>query len=35
MLDANAPGYKGFKDYTRFVLKIYDVWVLRFMAPRV
>lgn len=29
------PGYKGFKDYTPRLLKIYDPWVLGFMAPRV
>lgn len=34
-MDPSAPGYKGFKDYTRRFLKIYDLWVLGFMAPRV
>jgi SAM-dependent methyltransferase len=34
-LDPNEPGYKGFKDYTPRVLKAYDPWVLRFMAPHV
>jgi SAM-dependent methyltransferase len=34
-LDPNEPGFKGFKDYTPRFLKIYDAWVLGFMAPRV
>lgn len=34
-LDRNEPGFKGFKDYTPRFLKIYDTWVLGFMAPRV
>lgn len=34
-LNPNEPGYKGFKDYTPRFLKIYNAWVLRFMAPRV
>lgn len=34
-MDKSGPGYKGFKDYTPRFLKIYDWWVLGFMAPRV
>lgn len=34
-LNQDEPGYKGFKDYTSGFLKIYDTWVLGFMAPRV
>jgi SAM-dependent methyltransferase len=34
-LNRDEPGYKGFKDYTSRFLKLYDPWVLGFMAPRV
>jgi len=34
-VDPSERGYKGFKDYTPRFLKIYDAWVLGFMAPRV
>jgi SAM-dependent methyltransferase len=34
-MNPNEPGYQGFKDYTARFLKIYDMWVLGFMAPRV
>ncbi len=34
-MDSSEPGYKGFKDYTPRFLKLYDPWVLGFMAPRV
>ena len=34
-MDPNEPGYKGFKDYTPRFLKMYDPWVVGFMAPRV
>lgn len=34
-MDSAAPGYKGFKDYTRRFLKTYDPWVVGFMVPRV
>ena len=34
-MDPNQAGYKGFKDYTRRMLRIYDPWVLGVMAPRV
>ncbi|MGA7271101.1 MAG: class I SAM-dependent methyltransferase, partial [Acidimicrobiia bacterium] len=34
-VDSSEPGYKGFKDYTPRFLKLYDPWVLGFMAPRV
>ena len=35
VLDTSDPGYRGFKEYTPRFLKIYDWWVLGFMAPRV
>lgn len=34
-MDADAPGFKGFKDYTSRFLKVYDRFVLGFVAPRV
>jgi len=34
-MDRNQPGYKGFKDYTRRFLKVYDPWVVGVMAPLV
>lgn len=34
-MDPSEPGYKGYKDYTPRFLKLYDPWVVRFMAPRV
>ncbi len=34
-MDRSEPGYKGFKDYKPRFLKIYDWWVLGFMASRV
>ncbi|MGD2060395.1 MAG: class I SAM-dependent methyltransferase [Acidimicrobiia bacterium] len=34
-MDRNQPGYKGYKDYTPGVLRIYDRWVAGFMAERV
>jgi SAM-dependent methyltransferase len=35
VLDSNAPGYKGFKDYSRHFLRIYDLWVVGLMAPHI
>lgn len=34
-MDPSEAGYRGFKDYGPLFLKIYDPWVLGFMAPRV
>jgi SAM-dependent methyltransferase len=34
-MDPLEPGYKGFKDYTKRFLKIYDSFVIGFMVPRV
>ncbi len=34
-LDRNQPGYKGYKDYTPRMLRVYDRWVGGFMAGRV
>jgi ubiquinone/menaquinone biosynthesis C-methylase UbiE len=32
-MDKNDPSYKGQSGYNRFMLAIYDPWVLGFMAP--
>lgn len=32
-MDRDDPAYKGQAGYTRFMLAIYDPWVLGFMAP--
>jgi ubiquinone/menaquinone biosynthesis C-methylase UbiE len=32
-MDKNDPSYKGQAGYNRFMLAIYDPWVLGFMAP--
>jgi len=34
-VDRSEPGYRGFKDYKPRFLRIYDWWVLHFMASRV
>lgn len=34
-MDPSDPGYKGFKEYTPRLLRIYDWWVVGFVAPRV
>lgn len=34
-MDSKEPGYRGFKDYTPRFLRIYDPWVVGFMAPHV
>ena len=34
-MDKTDPGYAGYRDYNRGFLRIYDAWVLGFMAPRV
>ncbi len=35
MVDRNDPAYKGQAGYNRFMLTIYDAWVLRFMTRAV
>jgi SAM-dependent methyltransferase len=34
-MDKSDPGYKGYRGYNRFLLAIYDPWVLGFMARAV
>lgn len=34
-MDKGDPGYKGYRGYNRFLLAIYDPWVLGFMARAV
>jgi ubiquinone/menaquinone biosynthesis C-methylase UbiE len=34
-MDKSDPDYKGYRNYNRFLLTIYDAWVLRFMARAV
>jgi SAM-dependent methyltransferase len=34
-MDKRDPSYKGQAGYNRFLLAIYDVWVLRFVGPLV
>jgi ubiquinone/menaquinone biosynthesis C-methylase UbiE len=34
-VDKSDPGYKGYRNYNRFLLALYDPWVLSFMARAV
>jgi hypothetical protein len=33
-MDRDDPSYRGYAGYTPLLLKIYDPWVLGFMAVR-